>query len=42
MSQQLLPTLPGKKNNHRQRTFDDELREFIERHGLRWQEEKSR
>ena len=42
MSHRLLPTLPGKEEHHRVRTFADELREFIERHGLRWQEEKSR
>jgi putative transposase len=26
------------EEHHRQRTFADELREFIDRHGLRWQE----
>jgi len=28
--------------HHRVRTFTDELREFIDRHGLRWQNEVSR
>ena len=30
------------EHHHRVRTFADELREFIERHGLHWQDEKSR
>ena len=32
----------GQEEHHRVRTFADELQEFIERHGLRWQDEKSR
>ncbi len=32
----------GQEEHHRVRTFAEELREFIERHGLRWQDEKSR
>jgi putative transposase len=34
--------IAGQEEHHRVRTFADELREFIERHGLRWQNEKSR
>jgi putative transposase len=34
--------IAGQEEHHRARTFADELREFIERHGLRWQDEKSR
>ena len=34
--------IAGQEEHHRVRTFADELREFVERHGLRWQEEKSR
>ena len=30
------------EEHHRQRTFADELREFIDRHGLRWHDEPSR
>jgi REP-associated tyrosine transposase len=30
------------EEHHRQRTFSDELREFIDRHGLRWHDERSR
>jgi REP element-mobilizing transposase RayT len=30
------------EEHHRQRTFTDELREFIDRHGLRWHDEGSR
>jgi REP element-mobilizing transposase RayT len=30
------------EEHHRQRTFGDELREFIDRHGLRWHDERSR
>ena len=30
------------EEHHRQRTFADELREFIDRHGLRWHDEQSR
>jgi putative transposase len=31
--------IAGQEDHHRLRTFDDELREFIKRHGLRWQGE---
>jgi putative transposase len=34
--------IAGQEEHHRVRTFADELREFIERRGLRWQDEKSR
>ena len=30
----------GQEEHHRVRTFADELGEFIERHGLRWQGDK--
>ena len=35
-------TLHRLEEHHRVRTFAEELREFIERHGLRWQDERSR
>ena len=34
--------IAGQEEHHRVRTFAEELREFIERHGLHWQDEKSR
>lgn len=34
--------IAGQEEHHRQRTFADELRELIERHGLRWQNGQSR
>lgn len=34
--------IAGQEEHHRVRTFADELGEFIERHGLRWQGDKSR
>jgi REP element-mobilizing transposase RayT len=30
------------EEHHRRRTFADELREFTDRHGLRWHDERSR
>ena len=30
------------EDHHRVRTFSDELKEFIERHGLKWQTDESR
>src|SRR5205814_4348202 len=30
------------EEHHRVRTFAEELREFIDRHGLRWKDEESR
>jgi len=39
---QVAAYIAGQEEHHRVRTFADELREFIERHGLRWQDEKSR
>jgi putative transposase len=39
---QVAPYIAGQEEHHRVRTFADELREFNERHGLRWQDEKSR
>jgi REP-associated tyrosine transposase len=34
--------IADQEEHHRQRTFADELREFIDRHGLRWRDEQSR
>ena len=39
---QVAAYITGQEEHHRVRTFADELREFIERHGLHWQDEKSR
>ena len=39
---QVAAYVAGQEEHHRVRTFAEELREFIERHGLRWQDEKSR
>jgi REP element-mobilizing transposase RayT len=39
---QVAAYIAAQKEHHRVRTFAEELREFIERHGLRWQDEKSR
>ena len=39
---QVAAYIAGQEEHHRVRTFADELQEFIERHGLRWQDEKSR
>ena len=39
---QVAAYIAGQEEHHRVRTFAEELREFIERHGLRWQDEKSR
>ncbi len=32
----------GQEQHHRIRTFAEELKEFVERHGLHWREEESR
>jgi putative transposase len=34
--------IADQKEHHRTRTFADELREFIDRHGLHWHDEGSR
>jgi REP element-mobilizing transposase RayT len=34
--------IADQEEHHRVRTFTDELREFIDRHGLRWRDEESR
>jgi REP element-mobilizing transposase RayT len=34
--------IADQEEHHRVRTFAEELREFIDRHGLRWQDEGSR
>ena len=34
--------IADQEEHHRQRTFADELREFVDRHGLRWHDERSR
>lgn len=39
---QVAAYIAGQEQHHRVLTFADELHEFIERHGLRWQDEKSR
>ena len=39
---QVAAYIAGQEEHHQVRTFTVELREFIERHGLRWQGEKSR
>ena len=39
---QVAAYIAGQEEHRRVRTFAEELREFIERHGLRWQDEKSR
>ena len=39
---QVAAYVAGQEEHHRVRTFAEELREFIERHGLRWQDERSR
>ena len=39
---QIAAHIAGQEEHHRVRTFADELQEFIERHGLRWQNDKSR
>jgi putative transposase len=39
---QVAAYIARQEEHHQVRTFADELREFIERHGLHWQDEKSR
>jgi REP element-mobilizing transposase RayT len=39
---QVAAYIGGQEQHHKMRTFADELHEFIERHGLRWMDEKSR
>jgi REP element-mobilizing transposase RayT len=39
---QVAAYIVGQQEHHRVRTFSDELKEFIERHGLKWHEERSR
>jgi putative transposase len=34
--------IADQQDHHRVRTFAEELREFIDRHGLRWKDEESR
>jgi hypothetical protein len=34
--------IADQEEHHRQRTFTEELREFIDRHGLRWRDEEGR
>jgi len=33
--------IAGQEEHHRVRAFADELRDFVERHGLRWQDDKA-
>ena len=42
MLHQVAAYIVGQKEHHRVRTFSDELKEFIERHDLKWHEEGSR
>ena len=37
---QVAEYIAAQEQHHRVRTLADELKEFIERHGLRWKEEK--
>src|SRR5438874_8133665 len=39
---QVAAYITGQEEHHRVRTFAGELREFMERHGLRWRDKKSR
>jgi putative transposase len=39
---QVAAYIAGQEQHHRVSTFADELREFIERHGLHWKDEESR
>jgi len=34
--------IAGQEQHHRIRTFAEELKEFIERHGLTWNDKESR
>jgi len=39
---QVARCIAHQEEHHRMRTFAEELRGFIDRHGLRWKEEESR
>jgi REP element-mobilizing transposase RayT len=39
---QVAQYIATQEEHHRIRTFSDEVREFIEKHGLRWNDEESR
>lgn len=39
---QVAAYIAAQEEHHRMRTFAEELREFIERHGLQWRDEESR
>lgn len=39
---QVAAYIAAQEEHHRVRTFADELKEFVERHGLRWKDEASR
>ena len=39
---QVAAYIAGQEEHHRVRTFGEEIKEFIERHGLTWKEEGSR
>jgi len=39
---QVAAYIAGQENHHRMRTFAEEFREFVDRHGLRWKDEESR
>jgi putative transposase len=38
---QVAAYIAGQENHHRMRTFSEEFREFVDRHGLRWKREES-
>lgn len=40
--EQVAAYIAGQEEHHRVRTFTEELKEFIKRHGLRWEREQSR
>ncbi len=39
--EQVTAYIAGQEQHHRIRTFTEEIKEFIERHGLRWRDEES-
>ena len=39
---QVAAYIAGQENHHRARTFAEEFKEFVDRHGLRWKDEGSR
>jgi putative transposase len=41
VSESNIAYIAGQENHHRVRTFAEEFREFVDRHGLRWKDEGS-